>query len=111
MKKETQNTIIELTEFYSIYFFGSWLYADQPADIDVLIVYDPIACPPSNIQELARPFLDQLKKTFYLEVDAVYLTEKEENDINFIKQERCVSIEKVARANNLFQRIAKSRAR
>ena len=90
---------------YSVYLFGSWLHSDNPKDIDVLIVYNPTICPPSKIQAMTRPFLEQLRRIFNLEVDTVYLTEKEEKDINFIKTERCISIDKFNKNNDLFREI------
>jgi predicted nucleotidyltransferase len=108
---ERRDIIIDKPEWCSVYFFGSFLYSDDPSDIDILIVYDPVQCPPSRIQARTKPFRGQLSELFRLNVDVVHLTKKEAQDTDFIARERCISIDGVNGANNLFQRIAWSRAR
>ena len=75
------------------YVFGSCLRSGQPpADIDLLIVYDPEVCPPEKTYDLHAPFINTARSTFDLPVDFTLLTFKEERDSRFVEDTSAISL-------------------
>jgi predicted nucleotidyltransferase len=74
------------------YVFGSFLTTGQPQDIDILVNYDPVICPPADAYEAHTDFIDYMQESFGLRVDLTLLTYEEEQSSGFIQATGAVPI-------------------
>jgi len=65
------------------YIFGSFLHAECPADLDVLVIYDPAIVPPASAYIAHEPLFTELNRHTGLKVDPTLLTYSEEKQTNF----------------------------
>ena len=77
------------------YVFGSWLTSERPADLDVLIVYDPVHCDPSDAYSRLSPLLSDLEELTGLKVHATILTYSEQEDASFVAKAGAIALEKL----------------
>jgi predicted nucleotidyltransferase len=90
---DIRSTTTSLPKSSLAYLFGSFLSSASPNDVDVLIVYDPQSCAPSQAYELHRGFLNRLRETTGIAVHATLLTTDEERGCNFIKDTGAVRLD------------------
>lgn len=69
---------------YQRYVFGSAVYSDAPADIDIAIVYDEEYIGVKDALEYKREIKEQLSVLFPLDIDIILLSQKEEEEMNFL---------------------------
>ena len=72
----------------SVYVFGSALVSAEPADVDVLIVYDHKKCPPAMAFDMHQQVCADIEEAFGLPVHLTLLTCDE------------------ARSSRIFERVA-----
>jgi len=73
-----------------LYIFGSALTSARPCDLDVLVTYDPLACPPEDAYEIHRDMVLDLEGRYGLPVHLTLLTLSEESGTEFIKRTSAV---------------------
>jgi len=69
-----------------LYIFGSALTSASLNDLDVLAIYDPIACPPRIAYQEHRDMVFELEQYYGLPVHLTLLTRSEEVGTDFIKR-------------------------
>lgn len=77
---------------YQRYVFGSAVYSDTPADIDIAIVYDEKHIGVKDAVEYKREFKKQLSTIFSLDIDIILLSQKEEEEMNFLSNAKHVQV-------------------
>lgn len=75
---------IKLPDNTKVYVFGSYLYSDQPNDLDILVVYDPLVIHPSKAYEEFKPMFICLEYLIGLKVDSTLLTVAELEQSEFL---------------------------
>jgi hypothetical protein len=75
------------------YVFGSWLTSERPADLDVLIVYDPVHCDPSDAYSRLSPLLSYLEELTGLKAHATILSHSEQEDAGFVAKVGAIALE------------------
>jgi predicted nucleotidyltransferase len=83
---ETLSTPIRIPKSSKLYVFGSALTATTPNDLDVLVIYDPQACPPQKAYSVHRETVVDLEKYYQLPVHITLLTFSEEASTEFIRR-------------------------
>lgn len=83
---EIQSTHIRVPSSSKLYLFGSVLTSASPNDLDVLVVYDPIASPPEFAYKEHRDTVTDLEKCYGLPVHLTLLTRSEEGGTSFISR-------------------------
>ena len=83
---ETRSTPIRIPRESKFYIFGSALFSDCPNDLDVLVVYDPLVCPPGDAYPFHSSAILDLKANFDIPVHITLLTSSEECGTEFIKR-------------------------
>lgn len=83
---ETRSMHIRIPRTSTLYIFGSALTSGNPNDLDVLVVYDPVACPPEDAYTLHRETVFDLEVSYRLPVHITLLTSSEESGTDFIKR-------------------------
>jgi len=73
-----------------VYIFGSSARGEKSRDVDVLIVYDKQECPPQCAHATASPIVTHLQETLFAPIHLVLLSEEEERELDFVKNEKCV---------------------
>lgn len=76
-----------------IFIFGSFIYSQNPADLDIIIVYDNVDYSSKTIYNKILPFLNYLKFVFKLEVDFYLFSSTEVG--NFIKNVKAIKVNSV----------------
>jgi len=102
---ETQSMHIRVPSSSRLYIFGSALTSDSPNDLDVLVVYDPVACPPRVAYQVHRRTVLDLEQYYGLPVHLTLLTSSEEVGTDFIKRTGAIEGRRVGR-NSGTPRIA-----
>lgn len=105
---EIQSTPIRVPKESKLYIFGSALSSCCPNDLDVLVVYDPLVCPPKDAYLFHEKTKLGLEANFDLPVHITLLTPSEESGTDFIKRTGAVEI---AIAIRLLARHSKETAR
>lgn len=77
---------------YQRYVFGSAVYSETPADIDVAIVYDEKCIGVKDAVEYKRKFKEQLSAIFSLDIDIILLSRKEEGEMNFLSNAKHIQV-------------------
>lgn len=77
---------------YQRYVFGSAVYSETPADIDVAIVYDEKYIGVKDAVEYKRKFKEQLSAIFSLDIDIILLSRKEEGEMNFLSNAKHIQV-------------------
>jgi hypothetical protein len=93
MTKESQSIIISLPRGSIAYAFGSWASNGDGQDADILIVYDPTVCDPSNAYAYHAGFVSQIESQIRLPIDLTLLTKAEEAQVGFVVHEGCVPLD------------------
>ena len=88
----TQSTNIRIPKDSKFYIFGSALSSDFPNDIDVLVVYDPLACPPQDAYFFHRDAKFDLETSFNLPVHITLLMSSEESSTDFINRTGAIEL-------------------
>lgn len=83
---ETRSTPIRIPSASKVYVFGSVLTSACPNDLDVLVVYDPLVCPPRHAYSFHRETVLDLEKYYHLPVHITLLMPSEESGTEFIKR-------------------------
>lgn len=83
---ETQSTPIRIPDSSRLYIFGSALISLYPNDLDVLVIYDPLACSPREAYHAHREMVLDLENLFSLPVHLTLLTPTEESGTDFIQR-------------------------
>lgn len=83
---ETQSTLIRIPRESKFYIFGSALSSDYPNDLDVLVIYNPSACPPQAAYSFHKDAILDLEESFHLPIHLTLLTPSEESGTDFIKR-------------------------
>lgn len=78
-------TSIQPKQYYQRYVFGSAIYSDAPADIDVAIVYDEKNIRVEDAVEYRREIRMLFFELFSLNIDIILLSQKEEEEMCFLK--------------------------
>ncbi|WP_133511228.1 nucleotidyltransferase domain-containing protein [Candidatus Thiosymbion oneisti] len=76
-----------------VYIFGSWLTSENPSDLDVLVVYDPMHCNPSDAYLRLNPLLRDLVKLTGLRVHPTMLTYSEQEETGFVAEVDAMALE------------------
>lgn len=66
------------------FIFGSILTNSQPRDVDIIILYDPAYCSPSEAYDKHHEFKEALRNYFRLPIHITYLTFDEEKNAKLI---------------------------
>ena len=77
---------------YQRYVFGSAVYSDAPADIDIAIVYDEEFIGVKDALVYKRAIKEQLSVLFPLDIDIILLSQKEEEEMNFLSNAKHVQV-------------------
>ena len=83
---ETRSTTIALPESSTAFIFGSFLTAAEPADLDVLVLYDPVTCDPRDAYDAHSNFLDAVRRLVTIPVDLTLLTYMEAHGCRFLEE-------------------------
>lgn len=80
------NKIVEIPpkQHYQRYVFGSAVYSDEPADIDVAIIYDENYISVKSAVGYKREIKEQLSALFPMDIDIILLSQKEEGEMCFL---------------------------
>lgn len=92
MKMETQFTPIRIPRESKFYIFGSALTSDYPNDLDVLVIYDPLVCPPQDAYSFHREAMLDLEANLDMPVHITLLTPSEESGTEFIKRTGAIEL-------------------
>jgi predicted nucleotidyltransferase len=80
----------EACNWAAVFVFGSALTSKNPNDLDLLVVYDPEACPLEQARDKALKLASELSGEIGLQPHVVVLTESEERSVRFIQREGCI---------------------
>lgn len=80
----------EMPDWANVFVFGSALRAENPNDLDLLVVYDPVVCPPKQARDRAEALASELTRDIGLQPHVVVLTKSEEQNVRFVQSEECV---------------------
>jgi predicted nucleotidyltransferase len=96
----------EIPNWAEVFVFGSASNSGNPKDLDLLVVYDPAECPPSQARDKAEVLALELARDLKLQPHVVVLTKSEEEEVRFIQSEGCVEFDSwlKSRADNLNRR-------
>lgn len=83
---------IEPKHHFQRYAFGSAVYSDTPADLDIAIVYDEKHIGVNDAVEYKREFKKQLSTMFSLDIDIILLSQKEEREMNFLSNAKHIQV-------------------
>lgn len=75
-----------------VYLFGSARKSSSPRDIDLLLIYDKELITVDRILWIKNYIRNYIDSKFNKPVDIIVLSQKEEKESNFIKEENCVYI-------------------
>ena len=76
--------LTKLPEGTTAYVFGSFISAEFPNDLDILLLYDPSRCLPQNAYKEHLNFVEYLRVCSGLPVDVTLLTYDEQQQSNFL---------------------------
>jgi predicted nucleotidyltransferase len=76
-----------LTGVQQVFLFGSSLAEPDPHDIDLLVVYDPVAMPPGEATGLRQTLVSACAEAVIRPLDVVLLTGEEARDTDFAARE------------------------
>jgi len=79
------------------YVFGSALHSAAPNDLDLLVVYDPDACPPSDAYKRHAELCESLKAALGLPVHLTPLTQDEAKSVSFVERMNAIPLEEALR--------------
>jgi len=79
-----------MPDWARVFVFGSALRTENPDDLDLLVVYDPVVCPPKQARDRAEALASELTRDIGLQPHVVVLTKAEELSIRFVQSEGCV---------------------
>ena len=85
-----RSTTTALPEGSSAFIFGSFLTAAKPADLDVLVLYDPVTCDPRDAYGAHSEFLDAVNRLVRVPVDLTLLTYLEARGCRFLEDVGCL---------------------
>ena len=77
-------TNIKPKQHYQRYVFGSAVYSDVPADIDIAIIYDESAINVKEAVEYKREIKEHLSRLLLMDIDILLLSQKEEEEMDFL---------------------------
>ena len=77
---------INIPEGSTLFLFGSILKSQAPNDLDILVVYDPVVCPPEVAYTYHRSMVDELVAAYGLPIHATFLTPSEQRATDFISR-------------------------
>jgi predicted nucleotidyltransferase len=75
-----------------VYVFGSWLRGQNPRDLDLLLVYDPVKCNNQQITDLRRSLSEASPRLTGLPAHITALTIEEERELSFIRNYSCIGV-------------------
>lgn len=96
---------IKAPENSMLYIFGSFLHVECPADLDVLVIYDPSIVHPATAYIAHEPLFNELNRHTGLAVDSTLLTHSEAKQTNFAFIVGAVEYDKCGRLKE-YSRIA-----
>jgi len=79
-----------LHSWADVFVFGSALRSNNPSDLDLLVVYDPVLCPTSQARDRAEQLASSLACGVNLPRHVVVLSKSEERSVAFIRSEGCI---------------------
>lgn len=82
-----------IPDWASVFVFGSALISRNPNDLDLLVVYDPAECPPSQARDKSESLASELTRGLELQPHVVVLTKSEEQEVQFVQSEGCVEFD------------------
>jgi hypothetical protein len=91
MINDIQPTKIRLPKWASVFVFGSVLQSQHPGDLDLLVVYNQTLCPAKQARLKAEKLVLSLANSINLRRHVVVLSEPEEQSVDFIKRQGCVT--------------------
>jgi predicted nucleotidyltransferase len=90
--KAIRSIICDLPDGSSAFLFGSVLRREDFNDVDVLILYNPLLCPPQTAWNAHGRFVNEVQKAFGKSVHLELLTFDEERETGFVARARAVRI-------------------
>ena len=78
------NLEVKPREHFSRYLFGSAVYAENPSDIDIAIVYDKQFVKIENALAYRNELVDELSQLNSVPIDTILLSKEEENEMSFL---------------------------
>jgi hypothetical protein len=75
-----------------VYVFGSWLRGQNPRDLDLLLVYDPVKCSNQQITDFRRSLREASPRLTGLPAHITALTIEEERELSFIRNYNCIGV-------------------
>jgi predicted nucleotidyltransferase len=94
MRRVDPSTITNRPSGAEFFVFGSAARCDDPADLDVLVIYDPDKLPTNQICERSQRWFAELESATRLKVHPVILTKAEERQVRFRSCERAISFDR-----------------
>jgi len=92
---------LDRPEISDVYVFGSCLKNASPDDVDILIIYNELACAPRKAHRTVRPVILELEMYFRSNVHLTLLSNKEISHNDFIDSEGCVSLKQLLELGQL----------
>lgn len=86
----TLSTTTALPEGSTAFVFGSFLTAAEPADLDVLVLYDQMVCDPRFAYGTHLKFVDAVRRLVPIPVDLTLLSYMEAHECRFLDETGCV---------------------
>lgn len=83
----------DLPDWGELFVFGSALTSKHPNDLDLLVVYDSLKCPPEQARDRAMMLVSELVTDCHLQPHVVVLKKSEERSVQFIRTERCIDFD------------------
>ena len=87
---ESLSTTTALPEGSTAFIFGSFLTAAEPADLDVLVLYDPMTCDPRHAYGAHSKFLEAVSALVPIPVDLTLLSYVEAFECRFLEETHCM---------------------
>jgi Nucleotidyltransferase domain. len=94
MKRGAPSIIANRPIGAEFFVFGSAAHGEDPADLDVLVIYDPDKLPSNQVRERSQAWLGELESATRLKVHSVMLTKAEERQVRFRSCERAISFDR-----------------
>lgn len=84
--------VAKLPDGLRFFLFGSCRYAERPADVDVLFIYDPSKLPPQLAYAKCRPLMNAISEASRLPVHPVLLTDEEAQRSDFSARVKAIPL-------------------
>jgi predicted nucleotidyltransferase len=105
---EIPSIVSKIPEGSRVFLFGSVLTGRSPADVDVLVVYDPIRCPPADAYTQHSALCEALAAALDLRVHATLLTEGEERATELGLRTKAIPLElALGKLTKRFRQVAR----